>query len=119
MSKEIKNLNDLIHVKNLQKDNSEFYKLFTEFFSSDNNLELKTEINNPLAWSILTTFKDFVEENGLKNSAKLLDTFIKLNFKYLISKNRKSREEIVSSLKNSSLSLDNENLEEKNSFDEL
>lgn len=66
---------------------------------SNNNLEKKTELSNPLRWSCLTMIQEFILNHNLKQSSSILARFTETAFRYLISKERKGRVEYVEALK--------------------
>lgn len=66
---------------------------------TNNDMETKTELINPLRWCVLTQIKTFVNSKGLSSSASILQNFINTSFRYLISKERKGRTEYIEALK--------------------
>lgn len=66
---------------------------------TDNNIELKTEINNPFALSVLKTIQKYLKEKKLQKSSGFIKIFIKYLLKYYVSYERKSRTEIVDAVK--------------------
>jgi hypothetical protein len=74
-------------------------EIVLELLNSDNNLEEKTELGKPLKWSCLKAIQSFIEANDLPKSANILDSFINISFRYLISNSRKGRNEYIEALK--------------------
>jgi hypothetical protein len=69
------------------------------------DLETKTELDKPLRWAGLATVQNFIENNNLPKTAKLLSFFMQNAYLMLISKCRKGRSEYIEALK----ALSNEN----------
>ena len=83
---------------------------------SDKNLDLKTEIDKPFKFSALKCYSDFLRQNNLIESAQVIETFMSDSFRYLISKSRKSREEIIKALSSYSTIMGNTDIEEQNAI---
>ena len=66
---------------------------------SEENLDRKTELSQPLRWSILSQIENLCEKFGLHKSNSILNQFIQTSFRYLISKDRKGRLEYIEALK--------------------
>jgi len=90
-------MSDISDIFDMVQTESENYKILRELIN-DQNIELKTEINKPFDFSVLKLIAEYLRDNKLPYSASLIDKFIKISFKYLLSKNRKSREEIIRAL---------------------
>ena len=60
----------------------------------EKNIELKTEIRNPLALTVLTLVGDYFGENGYNDTKDLIDKFVNRYLKYMVSFKRKSRQEV-------------------------
>lgn len=69
-----------------------------ELLSSE-DIEKKTELAKPIAWSALRTIKHFLKSHALTGSAGIITGFMRTSFKYLLSHDRKSRAEFVEALK--------------------
>jgi len=80
-----------------KNDENEFSKLISELIN-DKNIELKTEISNPLVMSILDSLGEYLEQKGLKQSSSLLKTFLFWFRVNMISFNRKSRTEYIKAI---------------------
>ena len=67
--------------------------------TKDGSLALKTEISDPMRLSIFSQLSSYLKRKGMTISAKLMkdihDTFL-VN---MVSKNRKSRQEVIEALK--------------------
>ena len=79
-------------------ETSDEHKIVEEILS-DVNLDKKTELSQPLRWSILFQIKLLCQNWNLNKSQDILDNFINTSFRYLISKDRKGRLEYIESLK--------------------
>lgn len=75
----------------------ENFKMVNSLFSTE-NLEHKTDLTNPLKFSILKQLQLYLKNKNLLMSANILEQFINTSFSYLISKNRSGRTEFVSVL---------------------
>jgi len=80
-----------------KNDENEFSKLISELIN-DKNIELKTEISNPLVMSILDSLGEYLEQKGLKQSSSLLKTFLFWFRVNMISFKRKSRNEYIKAI---------------------
>lgn len=89
-------------------------EIVVELFDTTTNLEVKTELNHPIQFATLKSLKDFCEANGLTNSALIIDKFMEYSFKFLISKERKGREEYIRALQSLTNSLNQIKTEEDN-----
>jgi hypothetical protein len=63
--------------------------------NKDDDIETKTEIDNPLALSGITLYQKYFEKKGLSKSSKTLETWTNVYLIYQISNKRKSRSEFV------------------------
>lgn len=63
-----------------------------------NDIEMKTEIQNPLNLARLFSVADALTHEGYKSSGKLLTSFINIFLLYMTSFNRKRSTEIVTAL---------------------
>lgn len=109
MSKKIQNPLDLLEKSDAE---NEFFKILDVLISSDSNLDLKTEIDKPFKFSALKCYSDFLKSNNMVESANVLEIFMSDSFRYLISKNRKSRDEIIKALQSYSSMMQIENSDE-------
>ena len=90
---------------------TEYFTILNDLIDDKKNLELKTEINKPLGWASLKLIEDYLGKFGLEYSQSILKLFTKTSFKYLISKNRGSRYEIIKALTHSDIEIQKENIE--------
>lgn len=72
-------------------------KILKALMESD-NIELKTEIPDPLNLAKLLTITEWFEANGYKRSADTLRKFITGYLKYMVSNKREGRKEIIHAL---------------------
>lgn len=107
-----KSLSDFFSKTETKDKESELFRLINQFINSEKNIELKTRIKNPIAWSAYSVVSDLVEKLGFSLGKELMDRFIAYYFKYEISHDGLSRDEFVKAIKGGSLSLDNENNKE-------
>lgn len=63
--------------------------------NKDDDIETKTEIDNPLALSGITLYQKYFKKKGLTKSAKTLKKWTTVYLTYQISNRRKSRTEFV------------------------
>lgn len=75
----------------------------------DKSLALKTEIGDPLRLSIFDSLVDFLKDSKMKCSATFMAKISEYFKTYMVSKNRKSREEVIKALS----ALRSEKLEDK------
>ena len=64
------------------------------------NIELKTHIHKPLNLAILKLISDYIRLSGYKEPSELLDNFILIFLKYMVSYKRLSRTEIIKAITN-------------------
>jgi len=75
----------------------------------EEDLEMKTEIHDPLGLTALKILQEYLEKCELSKSAKLIDIFTEYFLKYMVSYKRKSRAEIIEAIsKSMSLELKEE-----------
>jgi len=68
-------------------------------------LKLKTEINKPFTFSVLSVFASFLNESGFDDTAEIVEKFMREYFLLSISKKRQGRKEIIDALKSLGLSI--------------
>lgn len=90
---------------------NQVFKILDVMLDPEENLECKTEIKKPFLFSALRTYKNFLSKHGLTESANIIDTFEINSYKLLISKDRKSREEIIKAIASSNSLEENEQFE--------
>jgi len=100
------------------KNNDEFSKLISELIN-DSNIELKTEIPNPIVMSILDTLGDYLEAKQLKNTSAFLKTFLFWFRTNMISFQRKSRTEYIKALNSLYTAQENEKEKEQKLLNKL
>ena len=74
---------------------SDMNKIVDTLLGSKFNLETKTEIRFPVKFASLSEYANFLESMNLKRSAKRIRSYMNFIQIYSISKDRKSRNEIV------------------------
>ena len=72
-------------------------EILSEVLSLD-NLDRKTDLGRPITWAILTAVQNFLKVHALSSSSNILEQFVETSFRYLISKNRRGRQEYVQGL---------------------
>jgi hypothetical protein len=80
------------------KKDDEFVRIMDKLIHGDKDIDLKTEINHPVHLTILKSLSELAIDHDLPRTSKTIETFIKYYFRYMISKGRKSREEIIQGL---------------------
>jgi hypothetical protein len=69
-------------------------KILREMLSKE-NIEMKTEIENPIALAQLSTYGETLALNKMHKSAKTVQKFVDFYLLYMVSKDRKRSEEII------------------------
>lgn len=82
-------------------------EIVNELFSNE-NLDRKTELKRPLSWSIIDVIRNYLQGHNLTYSSGILQNFIEISFRFLISKNRQGRQEYVEALKSISRNIESE-----------
>lgn len=70
-------------------------QILNNLIDSTKDIELKTEILKPKQLASLKLLSDFIFSFDLEHSSKLIDDFLDIYFKYMVSYNRQSRQEII------------------------
>lgn len=96
---------------NVDSENAQ-QKIVNEIVN-DNNLELKTEIGHVSETTILQIHQEFLEQNQLHKSANTLSRYLNTLFRFSVSKNRKSREELIRMVEALSSSIQTEQRNQK------
>jgi hypothetical protein len=96
---------------NVDSENAQ-QKIVNEIVN-DNNLELKTEIGHVSETTILQIHQEFLEQNQLHKSANTLSRYLNTLFRFSVSKNRKSREELIRMVEALSSSIQTEQTNQK------
>jgi hypothetical protein len=66
---------------------------------SEENLDRKTDLHNPLLWAAMEMIRDQLEQKGLSGASRILGEFRVHGMRYLISDKRKGRGEYIEALK--------------------
>jgi hypothetical protein len=82
-----------------KNDDINIKQKIVEQLLTNENLSSKTELLKPLRWSCLDSIRDFIEKHKMVYSTKILEKFIQTSFTYLISNERKGRNEYIQALK--------------------
>lgn len=82
-----------------EDESSEAYKIFQTMISGDENIDLKTEIRNPLEVAVLKTLAQYFEDRNLTGASSPINNLLNNFFRVMISHDRMSRLEIIESLK--------------------
>ena len=80
-------------------------EIVRELLSTD-NLDRKTHLKKPVTWAALTILEEMLDRAHLPESSSVINRFTELAFRYLISKDRLSREEYVRALNAFGVSMD-------------
>lgn len=84
----------------IQDDETNYERILQSLMVVDeHNLLAQTEIERPEALIKLWSLARWLQSEGLKQSAQLVDDYILQYLKYMISFDRKSRRELVESFK--------------------
>lgn len=70
-------------------------ELLNGMVTEDENLALKSDVDNPLALNVLNMVKDYLKTNKMNKSSTLLDGFITGYLRYRIPYKRMSRKEMI------------------------
>lgn len=74
--------------------------ILNDLINAKENLDMKTEINNPLSLSALKTLSHYIKKRNLNITSYYINYFIKVYLRYMVSNKRRSRKEIVNALIN-------------------
>ena len=74
-------------------------KILNLLLKSDDNLPLKSHVDNPVALSTLKLLAFYLEKKKMKYSANILNIFIKSLLEYMVSYKRMGRKEIIEAFK--------------------
>jgi len=80
------------------EDEVNLEKILAELLKKD-DIEMKTDIENPQAVSLAMTTADYLESRNMNKTAKLMRQMVNYTLLYNVSKGRKSRTEIVEAFK--------------------
>jgi len=86
--------NELLQTEELTAE-----RILNTLLRADENLNLKTHIENPIALAILTVMAERLQRMKLKKSSQTLRRFIRVYLEYMVSYKRLSRKEIIDALK--------------------
>lgn len=75
-----------------------YQEILNALLEGDDNLDLKTHINNPKALAGLNLIGNMLERAGYSLCANTIYTFINTYLRYMISYKRLSRKEIIQAL---------------------
>lgn len=90
------------------KEESEFHSILMKLMDGEKDIDLKTQIEKPRLFTVLTVYQDFIKDKNLSLSANLVQIFIKHFERYMISYKRESRKEIVEALHHLKASIENQ-----------
>jgi len=96
---------------NVDSENAQ-QKIVNEIVN-DNNLELKTEISHVSETTILKIHQEYLQQNHLTLSSNTLERYLNTLFRFSVSKNRKSREELIRMVEALSSSIQSEQTNQK------
>ncbi len=80
-------------------ESSELYDVIKQLMTGNADLDLKTEISKPRPLAFLNVIIDFCNNNNLKQSANILESFRNHYLRYMVSYQRSGRKELVEILK--------------------
>lgn len=86
-------------------------QVLISLISDKDNIELKTEIHNPFALTLINMFGKLFKDKGYEGTSQFIDTLISIYLAYMVSNKRKSRSEIERILSSwiEKVNLDNQN----------
>lgn len=79
-------------------DDISLNQILNNLLSADKNLELKTHIFKPKELASLSVLAKYLRDKEFPISAKVLDNFIEMYLKYMVSFKRLSRKEVIKAL---------------------
>lgn len=79
-------------------DIDETYEKILRALLQSNDIELKTEIQNPLALARLKALATYLNSVGYVKSKKTIEDFIEFYLKYMVSNKREGRKEIIQAI---------------------
>jgi hypothetical protein len=79
-------------------DDVSLNQILNNLLSAKENLELKTHVFKPKELSALTVLAKYLRDKEFFISATVLDNFIELYLKYMVSYKRLSRKEVIKAL---------------------
>lgn len=88
-----------------ERQESEQFKALNEFMSSKKDLKMKTEINKPLTFSVMSIYAKFLKDLGFDDTAQDIQDFKEEYEQYAVSKKRGGRKEFVEMYRNLNQSL--------------
>ena len=86
-----------------------------DLLTNKENIELKTEIPDPLRLSLWEGLRKYAGRKGLEKTQTIMEDLKEALLVYQVSKNRKSREEVIEALQ----SLEGEEEEEGDKMEQL
>jgi len=82
--------------KNFEAESGSLLGIVTkELLDAEHNLDLKSEVHSPYAFSALRGFADYARDLGFIDGAEFIDNMITYILRFYYSKDRKSRNEII------------------------
>ncbi|MBY9021678.1 MAG: hypothetical protein KGD67_11520 [Candidatus Lokiarchaeota archaeon] len=83
----------------IEMSNNDNYKeIFDNLLDSENDLELKTHIVNPMATTLLMFYSHSLKVFGYQEPSDLVDFLMNTYFKHMLSYKRLSRTEILNAI---------------------
>lgn len=71
-----------------------------KILTTEENVDMKTEIHHPLMLALMDAVRERLEDLDYNKSSKFMERLVNRYKKYMVSKDRKSRNEILKALKN-------------------
>lgn len=78
--------------------NDNYKEIFDTLLDSDNNLELKTHIVNPIATTLIQFYSESLNIFGYSEPSKLVDSLLHTFLSHMVSYKRLSRTEILNAI---------------------
>lgn len=79
-------------------DEESYQKILLSLMANDENISMKTEIQRPLNLTRLVTFAFWLNMEGEPDAAQAVELFVNKYQVFMVSNQRKSREEIIRAL---------------------
>lgn len=81
------------------KEDAQIMEVAKLLVTKDENLSLKTEIDDPLNFAVMGAMSDYLKKSGLDRSAKLIKNILDNHMTYMVSFKRKGRGELIDALR--------------------
>lgn len=90
-----KNSNSSVFDEIIPYDDVSLHQILNNLIDGKSNLDLKTQIIRPKQLASLKVFSNLLDQLKYKKSNKILESFITIYLRYMVSFERQSRKEII------------------------